>query len=284
MNEFSVLNAEAMEVYDRDGFFVLKGYLEKTEIETWEQTITQKFALQALKIGAIKEKLCGKSKISEFTSVEDIDQLIMLFEEMDKKAAYFASNNVAASKGARKFVASDKVTGLASKILDCPEHLLEIPIQFPALLQNIPGSKRLSYGWHTEHNYMPQRINFTNLWTPTFREKRDGNGTMGFRVGSHKRHYYHINVVDEGAAFKLRNIPEEQLKQFPPHLLNCEPGDLVVFHGNMVHRSTLNKTAKPSYATIIRIYDYRRDLTLSHTVNAGCGAEDYGREDLQIID
>ena len=35
------------------------------------------------------------------------------------------------------------------------------------------------------------------------------------------------------------------------------------FNGNLPHASTINKSNHPSYALIGRVYDYRKDLTLS---------------------
>ena len=37
----------------------------------------------------------------------------------------------------------------------------------------------------------------------------------------------------------------------------------VIFHSNLVHASTINQTKKPSFALIARVYDYRKDMTLS---------------------
>ena len=270
--------------YRRDGFLILKGFFSESEIASWERSVVSRFAFQALRIGAIRERLLKGSQPSAYKTAEDLDQIVTLFEELDTQAGFIANQLLADSLAARRLWANSSLTPLASLILNCPEDQLVLPPTYPTLFISLPTNIRLRYTWHAEMNCcFPKRRNFVNFWFPSFRAKTSENGTMFLKRGSYVKNLTYINAKMPGSPLKQFYLPDYEHDEFEEVPMICGPGDLVVFEGNMIHRSSENTSALPTYQTVMRAFDYSKDMTLSRAETAGYGQEDYGRFDLQYV-
>lgn len=149
---------------------------------------------------------------------------------------------------------------------------------------SIPGNPRLRYTWHSEKNCcFPKRRNLLTFWFPNFRDKNEINGTMFLKKGSYVKEYTYINAKAENSPLKQFYLPDFEHEEFEEVPMVCSRGDLVVFEGNMVHRSSANMSQETSYASVLRFFDYSKDMTLSAHENAGLqNHEDYGRFDRSL--
>ena len=111
-------------------------------------------------------------------------------------------------------------------------------------------------------------MNFANIWIPTFREKRDGAGTLVLAEGTHKKHWNFVeysgydeeDLGNKKAYTQYEAVINEPLKEI---VIELDRTDLLIFHGNLLHKSTLNTSDNVTYATSIRVFDTSKDPTLS---------------------
>lgn len=292
------LKPEDLKRYQKDGYLILKNFFTEEELKKWEETVVQFYAFQALRIPLIKDKEGFKKGThpAAYKTVEDLDDILFRFEEVDRKAGHFASLLIKSSPAAKHLVTNPKLLQIASQILGCPLEFLILPDQNPVFLFNLPArltsSKRLLYHWHSEMNSYPKRRSFLTFWFPVFRNKNENNGTMYFCKGSHvKKHdFAQYSGYDDDSfgikdSYRQFETPEYELTEFEKVPVVCNRRDLVIFIDNLVHRSSQNQTDTTSYTTVIRMFDYARDLTLSHDATAGhFGGEPYARPGLLPIE
>ena len=162
-------------------------------------------------------------------------------------------------------------------------------IDGPSIFINRPNTERLLYKWHAEAVYYPKRRRFINIWLPLFTQKTKKNGTMSFKQKSHLYNfpfsdYQGFNKSTEGQANHLiqYEVPENLLTKFKEHYCEVDPGDLVIFHRNLVHRSNQNISDNYSIALVARVWDPTDDLTLSGEMAAVPYGGNVGRADLFV--
>jgi len=68
--------------------------------------------------------------------------------------------------------------------------------------------------------------------------------------------------VEENYFYQLE-LPENQISDLETLIADLRVGSGLFFNANLPHASVLNKSEVPSYALVARVYDYRKDLTLS---------------------
>jgi hypothetical protein len=112
-------------------------------------------------------------------------------------------------------------------------------------LLGIPKDKRLVYDFHQESNYMREFSSIFNFHFPLLRKSSRANGTMSVLRGSHKigTVSFEKKRVSQNAYTNL--IPtaiEEIQSEFQEVHCILEPGDCVVFHKDLVHKSNFNSS------------------------------------------
>ena len=160
----------------------------------------------------------------------------------------------------------------------------------PSLFINKPKSKRLLYKWHSESHYYPKRRRFLNIWIPLFTSKNLVNGTMSFKEQSHKKTFPFTQYIgyDKESKGKKNHfiqyeIPNNFLDEFSEHFCINEPGDLIVFHKNLVHKSNLNKSERYSFALVMRVWTPLDDLTFSGKMGIRPYDEDFfGSPEIEV--
>ncbi len=216
---------------------------------------------------------CDKLRIEtgdlDLATLEGLDRLTTRLNDHDRDALDFACRMLRFTQPALRFASHDGLIDVCAELLDAPREILIV--SGPTIVVNLPSKKIRLYTWHCEKYWYPKRRNFVNLWMPAFRTKKPGNGTMAVLPKSHKgdwsyfTEYFGFDAATQGnTAHNLQyEVPASEIQGYEPHHIQADSGDLVVFHPNTVHCSTVNESDSPSYLISIRIFDYRKDLTLS---------------------
>jgi ectoine hydroxylase-related dioxygenase (phytanoyl-CoA dioxygenase family) len=115
------------------------------------------------------------------------------------------------------------------------------------------------------------------------------NGTMAFKVGSHKKDFpfsdyqgYNKDTQNKSNYFTQYEIPDCLLGGFEEYYCEVSPTDLVIFHKNLVHTSNSNGSDKYSVAVVSRVWDPSDDLTLSGNLGATPYGGNVGRPNLWV--
>lgn len=265
-----------------------QGFLKfenELDLGALEGTLLSLFSMQAAKIGKYKGLVEGILNDSAVTTTEmKLTSIIELMEEHDKEALYQVQKFLPVSNARDVFEPIRMKLALALGV-----HDTRLLIEGPALFINRPNTQRLLYKWHSEAHYYPKRRRFINIWLPIFRAKTKVNGAMSFKVGSHLHEWpfaeytgYNKDTENKANHFVQYEVPENFLTGFEEYVCESEPGDVYLFHRNLVHRSNANTTGDYSFAVVARAWTPEDDLTLSGRMEATPYGGDIGRSGLEV--
>ena len=127
-------------------------------------------------------------------------------------------------------------------ILDVVEELIGPEIQFNGdfwVRPKLPAEQETTLPWHQDSGYMPgtgeQRL--LTVWLPLV-DVDAANGTLQFIPGSH-----HLGIQDHTTpAGKYRTTAFDPAAAAAVDTVPMRPGDFVIFHNLVFHRSTLNRS------------------------------------------
>lgn len=270
--------------YKENGFCKFKGFFSKSETSKIENCITKLYYSQFSKIddyNLLINRL--KNKKNNF---EVLSRIFSAMEKNDKEALYQVQKMISRSPVILNFF-NKKFIELMCEFLKTKKELLMI--DGPALFVNKPSSKRLLYKWHSEKHYYPKRRNFLNIWIPIFRSKNKTNGTMTFKIKSHKNQWDFVEYTgfdnsdkNKKNYFRQLEIPSSMLKKYKIHFCEGKVGDFYLFDKNLVHSSNLNKSKNYSFAIVLRVWQSSSDLSLSGDMSAYPYGGDFGRANLRV--
>jgi hypothetical protein len=253
------------------GWYSIEKFFSTNDLLFFEEAVLALLILQGKKIGEYRHHVADIER-SNSSNFEKFQQIYELMESDDKEALYQVQKFLTSSIDARSIFNPQFIELMAGILGSSTKNLL---VDGPALFVNRPRTERLLYKWHSEQHYYPKRRKFLNVWIPLFEKKSELNGTMSFREKTHLRDFpfadyqgYDKDSVDKSNYFIQYEIPENFLLDYKEHFCIAEPGDLYVFHKNLVHRSNTNTSNKYSVAIVARVWDPSDDLTLSGSMQA----------------
>jgi hypothetical protein len=261
INELKNLNFEndGLEIHD----VFTKPEMNKLSVDFYNRILLQAYKL------SIKRTFSFKN-YGEEVDPEELDRLVIQINSKNKKSLDFAVHELRECPAFYALI-SNQFLKISSEILNCPDSLLKIHID--GILINVPSNKQRLYRFHSEQHYYPYRRNFFNFWMPLIRNKTENNGAMIVKHKGHVKNYKFNEYsgfekvegyeASEDNFFYQLEIPTAEIEEFESVMTDLEIGKGLFFSSNMPHSSKINSSDEVSYALIIRVYDYRRDLTLS---------------------
>jgi hypothetical protein len=271
--------------FNEDGFMHLKNHYTNNNLEKIENIIIKLLAMQAAKISDYKLDV-AKILSTEDENKEKIRRIWSLMEDKDKEALNQVQRFLYQSVEINK-IFNESLLNLCSEILGVNTDLLLV--NGPALFVNPPNNNRLLYKWHSESHYYPKRRRLLNIWIPLFTNKNKNNGTMSFKLGSHKFDFpysdyrgYDSDSLNKSNHYIQYEIPENFLENHMEFFCEVDRGDIIIFDKSLVHKSNANKTDEWSYAAVARVWSPIDDLTLSGNIEATPYGGNIGRPGLIV--
>ena len=121
---------------------------------------------------------------------------------------------------------------------------------------NLHHSGRISWGWHQESTYHPEIEKCIGFWFPFLEPSTKSNGTMSVLKGSHLKgqlpYSIHKSTVDSATTLEPNDIEKYEVEFAEVHCF-LDPGDLLMFDQNLVHRSNSNISDRARFTVVIRI-------------------------------
>ena len=267
------------------GYFSLPQFFSAEQLSIFEEATLALLIQQGKKIGEYRERIL-KIESDVSSNFEKFQLIYELMEAEDKEALYQVQKLLTSSVDARSIFHREFMELMAGVLGSTTKNLL---VDGPAIFVNRPQTERLLYKWHSEQHYYPKRRRFLNVWIPLFENKLEINGTMSFKEKSHLKDFpfadyqgYNKDSKDKSNYFIQYEIPANFLDEYNERFCVASPGDLYVFHKNLVHRSNANNTDRYSVAIVARVWDPSDDLTLSGTMHATPYGGNIGRPDLLV--
>jgi ectoine hydroxylase-related dioxygenase (phytanoyl-CoA dioxygenase family) len=254
--------------FTEEGFLIIKNFWTEEEINNFHTSFFDLLQMQCSKIGIFLENDGSNNIISNISSLcvkleqnnrNAFNQLIQMQREM-----YLNSLTIFNKL---------ELIEIVSNLLNCPKTRLKI--HQDGCLVNFSKNETRLYRYHSEQHYYPYRNNFLNIWFPLVCDKTQINGTMNIRPKGHLRDFSQFSefsgfssvkgaTLDESENLYQLDIPDLDLIGLETMPMELNVGDIVFFHKNLPHTSTVNNSNLPSFAYILRVYDFSKDRTLSN--------------------
>jgi hypothetical protein len=208
--------------YENDGFVSIKGLIPLAKLEAVQNDLIETFAEFAVDKHA------------------PIDSAIVELDKTNQQLLYELH------MATTKLISLRSIFSLfADVVVDLASSQMPIYEISGGYLLGIPKDKRLVYDFHQESNYMREFKSIFNFHFPLLRKSSRQNGTMSVLKGSHKigTVSFEKKRVSQNAYTNL--IPtaiEEIQSEFQEVHCILEPGDCVVFHKDLVHKSNFNSS------------------------------------------
>jgi len=263
-------------MFESDGWVKLPAFFDKATVNTLEDAILDIYHTQA-------------RKIKDYQNLpRDMRAILTAMEANDKDILYECLKMIPQSLAVRSVYGAEFAQKLADYCGADPKTTL---IEGPSLFANNPETSRVSYKLHTEALFYSKRRKFCNVWTPLYGPRTKENGAMIVLPGSHLDHW-DMSKATEYTGFDIKSkgkekwgwqieIPPKQVEKYKVEYTEATPGDIVVFHRNLVHGTGINITDQIAFALVCRVWDYSTDYSFSANMNTMAYKNgDVGRPDL----
>ncbi|AWK90243.1 phytanoyl-CoA dioxygenase family protein [Azospirillum thermophilum] len=220
-----------LSAYERDGFLILRNVLPRDLVSRVVGELTALCALTGVDEGDLG---LSCSRLDR----ENQEALYRLYLAAPRLPAFAAL--------------SAHLAGVAARISGADLPVLSIDT---IALFSPPRDSRLAYNWHQENSYMPGLPgDVMTFWCPLLDPATVDNGAMSVLAASHRlgRLPYRKISRPRGYTDLLPHDAEAIAASHREHVCIADPGDAVVFQGNMLHRSNHNATNRTRVTGIFR--------------------------------
>jgi ectoine hydroxylase-related dioxygenase (phytanoyl-CoA dioxygenase family) len=230
------LSAEAIDAYHRDGYLVIPGFCSKTETDRLYNT-------------ALQDQAMSKHALDLNDSSGKKTRLSLWFTPGNDVFGYLTR--------------SEKVVNTVAALLDSDSPVCHFHSKLMQKEPRVGGA----WEWHQDYGYWyknqfmfpDQLISIMVALTPANRQ----NGCLQVIRGSHKMGRVNHGFSGEQVGADMEMV-ENALKTMDIIYSKLEPGDALVFHSNILHRSEANLSDHPRWS-IISCYCSQSNLAYNET-------------------
>ncbi len=230
------LSSAQIEAYHRDGYLVLKGFCSKEEIEKLHHT-------------ALADDAMGKNALDLNDQTGKKTRLSLWFTPGNDVFGYLTR--------------SQRMIDSIAPLLDSKEPVCHFHSKLMQKEPRVGGA----WEWHQDYGYWyknqfmfaDQLISVMVALTAANKE----NGCLQVIKGSHKLGRVNHGFAGEQVGADMTMV-NNALKTMELVYCNLEPGDALIFHSNLLHRSEANLSDHPRWS-IISCYCSQSNLAYNET-------------------
>ena len=214
-------NANIFSHLNKYGWVNLKNILSKEEVIELE-----------FEINSISKKMSGYN----------FQTAVKKYYIKDKKKLYEICSNVEKTIANMRLL--DKFTKIYKKITNKNEKFINLG-QF--ILPGPPNDKRLVYNFHQEDSYYPKYKRTIHFHFPIFNSATIKNGAMSALSKSHKLGRIKDNNYNKIKKGFLSIVPRKinsLVKKYDHTCFHLDKRDLLIFYGELIHKSNSNLSKK----------------------------------------
>ena len=216
-NSYSIMNSD----FQKYGWVNIKNGISKTYIKKLEKEFNE-----------ISLNFCG----------QNFEKAIKILSKKDKDKLYFLCNTTQNSTS--HILLINKFESMLKKITRKKNLTINLG-QF--VLPGPPADKRLVYNFHQESNYYKDFKKTIHFHFPIFNNANIKNGAMSALSKTHKLNRIEKNEFKKRKKGFLSITPKninQLIKDFDHVVFDLKLGDLLVFDGNLIHKSNSNLSNK----------------------------------------
>lgn len=176
---------------------------------------------------------------------------IMEMESSSHEAVYNASITVGSTLAAYRLIHSLGLESWAEEFLgEGYFHVTPLHVSM-----QMPRDKKYDYAWHIESDFYPWAPEILNLWFPILAStQKDLTGTIEVIPGSHLKTKRAHDITHPGGYVQIISRLDPGEEEWGLQI-EANPGDLLIFHKRMVHRTCPNLCNVPRATGIVRVID-----------------------------
>ena len=238
--------------FRREGFLVVPDAIPPARIERLRMAL---FAM-------------AKRSVPDAADGHPLGSLVEMIEWRDHALVYRLQKAIATSCSAMEVVTALGLGRLHAQLYGIPEerihaHLFQTPVQFP-------HDKRFDFSWHQESGSYVHRAKILTCWFPVLGPVNRERGSVEVIPGSHvrgKREARHHVKASGLNDFVVVPEPDELERSV---VVEMEPGDILIFDSDVIHRSVPNRSAAVRITGIARTVDNCGDedvMVMAEAVN-----------------
>ena len=121
-----------------------------------------------------------------------------------------------------------------------------------------PKDAKFLLNWHQESYSTIPHTNSIQMWCPLINRNDKKNGSIDVLVGSHKKeipHYLERLTDDDYLSYSLPESSIENFHDFNKITVEINPGDVLLFHPNLIHKSNNNYSSNVRYTLTTHFID-----------------------------
>ena len=218
----SFLTPTQIESFNRDGYIIIKKFIESTAVEKLYQT-------------AIQDSAMGKNAINVNDQSGKTSKLSLWFTPGNDVFGYLTR--------------SEKLINCVAPLLDSDAPVCHFHSKLMQKEPKVGGA----WEWHQDYGYWyknqfmfpDQLISVMVALTPANKQ----NGCLQVIKGSHKLGRVNHGFAGEQVGADMVMV-DNALKTMGLVYVEIEPGDALFFHSNLLHRSEANLSDRPRWSII----------------------------------
>lgn len=134
-------------------------------------------------------------------------------------------------------------------------------IPYTAMRIDIRGEEKYLFPWHQDYPYIQGSMDGVVVWVPLFPVDPSRGGGVELVAGSHRDGLCPVELVDpdnhnRNGAHTIRIADTARFDRMPTVAAAVEPGDALVFHTLLVHRSVPMHAGTVRWTTQIRYANF----------------------------
>tara|TARA_B110000977_G_scaffold201606_2_gene297202 strand:- start:1042 stop:1812 length:771 start_codon:yes stop_codon:yes gene_type:complete len=232
-----ILNNKDIKEYKENGFLIIKDYINSSLLDSLRETLIVMFSYN----------------LKNSVKTDRLEELVTKLEKEDHNKVYNIQKTISSSTEVITLLNSLKMGELHSDLYGSDKKkihltLFQAPVQFP-------NDDRFDFKWHQESGSYAGHSNILTCWFPILGPVNKINGSMTLIPRSHKgglRESVHTKKASGLNDWVINLDKSEEKKTI---IIEINPGDLVLFDSNLIHKSIPNISNKIRVTGIVRALD-----------------------------
>ena len=232
-----ILNTQDINKYKENGFLIIKNYINSSLLDSLKETLFIMFSYN----------------LKNSVNTDRLEELVNKLENEDHNKVYNIQKAISSSTEVITLLNSLKMGELHSDLYGSDKRnihltLFQAPVQFP-------NDNRFDFKWHQEGGSYVGHSNILTCWFPILGPVNKIDGSMTLIPKSHKSGLRESSHIKKASGLNDWIINLDKSEEKEAVIIEINPGDLVLFDSNLIHKSVANVGNKIRVTGIVRALD-----------------------------
>jgi hypothetical protein len=226
------LSPQARTAFERDGFTILRKVILDREQSDFLSVVRGMITERAIAAGMADSVGPPPTDLRAFFS-----DYVPAVDREDHRIIKLIYDSCYQTIAGRALFANPTIVRVCADLVGCES--LRLYLNSDRLRIDPPGPTPFRLGWHQESAYTASRARSVQYWGPLLWPSSWENGSVEIAIGSHRLGQIE-NISRERREVGAQQflVPDDIVYRHDVKLVEIEPGDVIVFSCNLIHRSS----------------------------------------------